>query len=439
LLGLALAAWPALAGCRPDPYGAVGAPRLAPTAPTAKELLLWHADAGPGERVFARELGPRFAESRAGLALAALAHGDPDDLLRRAGQAAAGGVGPDVLQVPGEWLPEAVGGKLVRPLPADEAARLLAPDGWAPQLTESARYEGAWYGVPAAGWFQQPFFNDELLRNAGLVQTGRTTPPSTWAEYADVSKRVAAPEERWGALLPSHRGDEELFLHVYQHVHAAGGELPRPRAGRIGLDTVQLRSALEFLLDLVRSRGALPLERPAFQVAEQGRAGLWWASSQWPRTQAAVGSKLRIGATLVPSATPGGGRGAILRSRHWCLGEHGTSRDDGLELLRFLAGEDASHGYCASLWLPPAKPVNAEKPPYRPAAGTPTPFASLWPAVLEQLNRPDNLPLVTFPGYRPLAGRVAGEFALALAAKKPIGTALSEGEAGADELLRQLG
>ncbi|HEY3078402.1 MAG TPA: extracellular solute-binding protein [Chloroflexota bacterium] len=437
VLGLALAAWPALAGCRVDPYEVAGAPRLAPTAPAGRELLLWHADAGPGERVFARELGPRFAEERNGLVLTALAHGDPDDLLRRAGQAEAGGVGPDVIQVPGEWMTEAAEGKLVRPLLDDEAARLLAPDVWAPKLTEAARYQGSWYGVPAAGWFRQPFFNDELLRNAGLVQTGRTTPPSTWAEYADVCKRVAAPEDRWGAALPSQRGDEELFLHVYQHVHAAGGELPRPRAGRIGLDTPQLRSALEFLLDLVRSRGALPLDRPPFPVAELGRAGLWWASSQWSRTQAAVGSTLRLGAALVPSAAPGGGRGVILRSRHWCLGRHGASRDDGLDLLRFLAGEDVSHAYCASLWLPPAKPNNAEKPPYRPAAGTPTPFATLWPAILEQLGQPDNLPLVTYPVYRALAGRIAGEFVLALTGKKPIATALSEGEAGANELLRQ--
>ena len=436
LLGLALTAWPALAGCRADPYQALGAPRLAPSATADRELLLWHADAGPGERLFARELGPRFTDQRPGLALAPLAHGDPDDLLRRAGQAAAGGVGPDVLQVPGEWLPEAAAARLLRPLP-DDAARLLAPDAWAPKLTESGRHDGVWYGLPAAPWFQQPFFNDELLRNAGLVRSGRTTPPSNWAEYADVSKRVAAPEERWGAVLPSQRGDEGLFLHVYQHVLAAGGELPRPRAGRIALDTPPLRSALDFLLDLLRARGALPLDRPPSPVAAQGRAGLWWASSQWPMGQVAVGSELRIAATLAPSAAPGGRRGVLLRSRLWCLGAYGPSRDEAVELLRFLASDDASHSYCASLWLPPAKPANAEKPPYRPAAGTPTPFASLWPPVLEQLGQPDNTPLLTFPGYRPLAGRVAGEFVLVLTGKKPIGTALAEGEAGANDLLRQ--
>ena len=48
---------------------------------------------------------------------------------------------------------------------------------------------------------------------------------------------VARPEERWGSLLPSQGGDEELYLHVVQHVHTAGGEPPRREGTQLGLDT----------------------------------------------------------------------------------------------------------------------------------------------------------------------------------------------------------
>lgn len=385
-----------------------------------KELLLWHADAVAGERVV-RGVVAGFSTP-----VAALAHGDPDDLLRRAMQAAAGGVGPEVLQLPGEWLPEAVGGKVVTPLPSG----LVKDDEWAGGLAESGRWDGQSYGVPAAPIFAQPFYNDELLRNAGLIQTARTTPPSTWAEYADVCKRVAAPEDRWGALLPTHRADEELFLHVYQHVRLAGGDLPRPTNGRIKLDTPQLRATLDLLLDLVRNRGALPADRESYRLAETGRAGLWWASSSWLAAQAATGNKLRVGAALAPRAPSGGGRGILLRSRHWCLGAHGRHRDDALDLLGYLATAAASSRYCEGLSLPPARRANVAR-----AIPTATPFAPVWPAILDQLARPDNRPLVTFPGYRPLTGRLAGELMLVLTGKKPLDVAMVEGDAGANDLL----
>jgi ABC-type glycerol-3-phosphate transport system substrate-binding protein len=420
LLRLAVAG-PLLAACRADPHALIGAPAAAPTMVTGtKELLLWHADAVPGERVMRDVLGGFSAR------VVALAHGDPDDLLRRARQAAAGGVGPEVLQLPGEWLPDALGGKVALPLPGG----FLQEDEWTGGLVESGRWAGESFGVPAAPHFEQPFYNDELLRNAGLVQAARTTPPSNWAEYADVCKRVAAPEERWGALLPTHRADEELFRHVYQHVHLAGGDLPRPTNGRIKLDTPQLRQAIEHLTDLMRNRGALPADRESYRLAETGRAGLWWAGSQWLAGQAAMGNKIRVGATLAPRAPTDNGRGVLLRSRHWCLGAHGTHRDEALELLRYLATDDASRRYCEGLSLPPARRANVPK-----AVPTATPFAPVWPAILEQLAQPENRPLVTFPGYRQVAGRLAGELMLVLTGKKPLDVALVEGEAGANELL----
>jgi ABC-type glycerol-3-phosphate transport system substrate-binding protein len=239
-----------------------------PGTPPRRRLSLWHADAVPGERVMARELLPPFAQARA-LEVDQLPHGDLDDLVRRVTRASAGGVGPDALQAPGEWLPDLVAGRLLRPVDPGPAA------GWSPGLAETAAWQGQSWGVPAAPYFRQPFYNELLLRDAGLFNQGRTTPPTTWAEFADVSKRVARPDERWGSLLPSHDGDEELYLHVLQHLHGAGGEPPRREGTRVRLDTPPLREAVGYLLDLIQKSGALPLDRPPFRLAETGRAGLW--------------------------------------------------------------------------------------------------------------------------------------------------------------------
>jgi ABC-type glycerol-3-phosphate transport system substrate-binding protein len=403
----------------PTPLGA--APR--------RRISVWHADAVPGERVLARGLLPPFASAR-GVEVDQLPHGDLDDLVRRVGQASAGGVGPDVYQAPGEWLPDLSAGRLLLPVDPGPAS------GWSPGLVETATWQGQTLGVPAWPMFRQPYYNELLLRDAGLFNQGRTTPPTTWAEFADVSKRVARPDERWGSLLPSHGGDEELYLHVLQHVHTAGGDLPRREGARVRLDTPPMRDALAYLLDLVQRSGALPLDRPPFRLAETGRVGLWWAESAWLGSQAAVGATLRVGATPVPRGVRGG---ALLRGRHWCLGGLGGARDDAAALLSYLAEDDPSHQYCAALSRPPARRANWGRPAYTEPSDRTRPWEpGVWRAVVEQLGAADNLPLVTFPGYRQVAGRAGGELQLVLQGKKPLAAALAEGEAGVAELLAKL-
>jgi ABC-type glycerol-3-phosphate transport system substrate-binding protein len=287
--------------------------------------------------------------------------------------------------------------------------------------------------VPAWPLFRQPYYNELLLRDAGLFSQGRTTPPTTLAEFADVSKRVARPDERWGSLLPSQAADEELYLHVLQHVHAAGGEPPRRDGTRVRLDTPPMREALGYLLDLVQKSGALPLDRPPFRLAETGRAGLWWADSSWLGDQAAVGATLRVGAAPAPRGARGG---AIVRGRHWCLGGLGGAREEASALLAYLAEDEASHRYCAGLSLPPARRANWARPAYTEVADRTRPWEpSVWRATIEQLGSAENLPLVTFARYREVAGRVAGEMQLVLLGKKPIANALAEGEAAVAELL----
>jgi ABC-type glycerol-3-phosphate transport system substrate-binding protein len=424
-------ALPLLAAC--DARGLYGVGRPTATAvgaPAKRSVLLWHGDAVNGERVWARELGPRLAVQLPDVHVEPLAYGDSAELLRRVTNAAAGGVGPDLLQLPGEWLPEAVSGKLIAPLPR-QLETLLDPKDWTPKTTESSRWTGASYGLPAAVLLRQPYYNDELLRNAGLIDAGRTTPPSSWAEFADVSKRVAAPEDRWGSQLPSSRADETLYQHVLQHVYTAGGDLPRREGNRVALDSPAMREALQYLLDLIQKNGALPLDKQPdkvwAQLAQLGKVGLWWGTSGWLGDAAATGLTLRIGAAPVPKNRRGG---ALVRALHWCLGANATRPDAAADVLARLVDDETSHRYCAAMSLPPIRRANWTRPLYTQSAGT------VWPAVLDQLNNADNVAPVGFPGYRTTAARFAGEIVLVLNGKKPIPTALAEGEAGVAELLK---
>lgn len=419
---------------------------MAPPTPTAvgrRPLRVWHYGAVAGDQAFARVITPGFVRSHPMIDLQPLGHGDPEDLLFRARQAVAGGVGPDVLQLPGEWIPDAAAQRLIQPLPP-EAARMLDAEGWTRGLVETSHWQGAPYGIPAALWFRQPFFDDALLRNAGLFDAGRTTTPSTWAEYGDVSRRVAAPDDRWGSMMPSYQSDEDLFLHVYQYVHTAGGELPRRDGDRVMLDTPALRASLQFQHALIQQKAALPFDRPPFRLAAQGKVGIWWATPNWLRDASVVGFTRNIGATHVPRNQRGG---ALLRSHHWCLSGSttGASRDDVVPLLGYLADDEVSYAYSRALFLPPARSANVARLPYpldvpeKEAAVVARNSDDIWSAVVAQIDSPDNAAVVTFPGYRTVAARAAGEFVLVLTGRKPIDAALSEGEAGIVELLRQEG
>jgi ABC-type glycerol-3-phosphate transport system substrate-binding protein len=199
------------------------------------------------------------------------------------------------------------------------------------------------------------------------------------------------------------------------------------------LDSPALREALAYLVDLVQKNGALPLDRPPFRLPETGRAGLWWASAAFLGDQAEVGATLRIGATPVPRNRRGG---AILRGRHWVLGAATGARDEAAALLEYVSGDEASHRYCSGLWLPPARRANWAQPFYTRASDRTRPWEpGVWRAVIEQLGNPENLPLTTFPRYREVAGRVAGELQLVLLGKKQILAAIAEGEAGVAEIL----
>ena len=412
-------------------------PPATPTGTRRATISVWHADAIPGERVFARELIGRYAALRPSIEILQLPHGDPDSLYRRALQGAAGGVGPDVLQVPGEWIPEAYVRKVIQTLDTT-SAQLADAAVWTPNTVESGMWQGQRLGLPAAARLRVLFFNEELLRNAGLLDAGRTTPPSTWAELADVSRRIAVPpggsagpEGRWGLVLPSQQADEELYRHVVQFALTAGGDQPRREGTRVAFDAPPMREALQFLQDLIQKNGALPLDRPPFRLPETGRASLWWAESTWLGDQSAVGATLRVGATLVPRQRRAG---ALVSTRHWCMGAQTTAKDEASGLIGFLATDAASHTYCSALSLPPVRRANWGLAPY---SGTKISYeGGVWRTIIGQLGQPDNQPSLGFPGYRTAAARIAGEMVLVLQGQKVIAAAMTEGEAGVSELLR---
>jgi maltose-binding protein MalE len=416
-----------------EPRRLYGFPTATPLGtPPARSVRLWLGDATHGERVMTRQVLPLVSARMPGIDIAAIHHSSAEDLVRVAVSAYAGGVGPDVLSLPGEWLGEPAVRRLVAPLPPELAA-LGEPTAWLPRLVESGRWAGVALGLPAAPIVRQPFFNDTLLRDVGLISLGRTTPPSTWAEFADVSQRVARPEDRWGSLLPSRQADADLYLHVMQHVLTAGGDLPVRVGDRVAYDTPAAREALAFLQDLQQSRGALPLDRPPYRQAEEGRIGLWWTTSRWIGERVTVGNEIRAGATLVPRGKRGG---AIVRARHWCIGARSSEPDLAVTLLGSLIGDEVSHRYCAGLSLPPVRRANAGRAEYtRPGDGV---TGQLWRAVLAQLGHDDNVAYLGFPGIRAATARMAGEFLLVLSGKKPIPDALGEGEGGVGELLQKI-
>lgn len=182
-----------------------------------------------------------------------------------------------------------------------------------PGPLNSAVYKGRTYGVPNNSNALGLFYNQNLLRQAGI-----TAPPQTWAQLRDYAKRLTSGD-RFGYCF-SAVGNEEGTFQFLPYLWSAGGDLQT-----IG-DAASVR-ALDFLNTLVNvdrsvskaavgwtqgdvynqftaGKCAIMANGPWFidglrTLEREKKVGFAWATAPYPRDRASVsilgGENLAIG------------------------------------------------------------------------------------------------------------------------------------------------
>jgi len=118
---------------------------------------------------------------------------------------------------------------------------------------EAGKYKGGQYGYPKVVPCPILFYNKDLLREAGVIET-----PKNWDELVEVSKKITkdidgdGEIDRWGFELTLT--DEDVSLWWVQFQYQAGCDVMEeiaPDEYRMCIDTPESRRATQFMVDLI--------------------------------------------------------------------------------------------------------------------------------------------------------------------------------------------
>ncbi|KAA6475181.1 ABC transporter substrate-binding protein [Bacillus swezeyi] len=109
----------------------------------------------------------------------------------------------------------------------------------------SALYENKYYGIPFASNALALFYNNDLLKNAGVSE-----PPKTWSELKEAAKKASQGHTK-GFAMSAVKSEEGAFQ-FYPFLLSSGADLN-------SLQSKEAVSSLQFLADLVKE-GAMSKE-----------------------------------------------------------------------------------------------------------------------------------------------------------------------------------
>ena len=327
----------------------------------------------------------------------------------------------DVFVVDVVWVPEfARAGwiaDLSAELPPERVRRELLPGAAEAVIVDGRTYAMPWYldvGV--------------LYRRADLVPE----PPSTFEELALAALAARAAGAVEHGYVWQGRQYEGLVCNAYEAIWGFGGR--SIEAGRLALDSVEARAALDFLRGLI-TRGASPpsvtsyAEEESRRVFQEGRAAFMrnWPYA-WNEAQR-EGSPVRGKVGLSPLPTAGGEPGyGALGGYQLALNAHAPAwrREAALGLIAHLTSLAANTTMALAYGRSPPRRAAYDDP--RLAAEAPL-LARLLPMLERARPRP-----VT-PYYPMISDVLQGELSAAVSGVRPAAHALRRAQALVDHLM----
>jgi multiple sugar transport system substrate-binding protein len=153
----------------------------------------------------------------------------------------------DVLWVSDSWLPEwAEAGWLA---PVDKYKQLTAYNAEAEDFsTDSMMYEGKQYGLTYYTDYMGFLYNEEMLQKAGF-----SAPPKTWAEVADMSRKIKAQGLSEYPFMVSMAQESWLIEFMSAMVFSSGGRFTGDKNEAVMQDPKRgAVPALQWLVDAVQ-------------------------------------------------------------------------------------------------------------------------------------------------------------------------------------------
>lgn len=169
------------------------------------------------------------------------------------------GGAPDVFILHASRLPEYTDSEAISAVDDLVKAGGLSKSDFAPRSWEAARWKHRQYAIPLDCHPIGLYYNAELFRRAGIVDSaGRPRPPTNLAEFISAAKKLTRDTngdgrpDQWGFVFTWLRTNAHTFLAQYE-----SGWL-RPDCRRSDLDSRRARQALDLMRELIYKHKICP-------------------------------------------------------------------------------------------------------------------------------------------------------------------------------------
>lgn len=169
------------------------------------------------------------------------------------------GGAPDVFVLHASRLPEYAASEAVSPMDDLVARGELAESDFAPRSWAAASWKGKQCAIPLDCHPIGLYYNRELFRKAGIVDSaGRPQPPTNLAEFIDAAKKLTRDTNGDGR--PDQWGFVYTWLRTNAHTFLAQNESGwlRPDCRRSDLDSGKSREAFEIMSSLIYKHKVCP-------------------------------------------------------------------------------------------------------------------------------------------------------------------------------------
>ncbi len=278
---------------------------------------------------------------------------------QKVASAVPAGQGPDVVNLFYGWVPLYVGSGFLQPLPADAFPATEIERDFVPMIKNS-KFDGKYWALPTAVRSLALFYNDDMLRAAGIAR-----PPVTWDEFITAAQRMTVRDAA-GRITTEGFGvspdgqDHQLIREV---LFRQWGTAPYSADGkRVTYNTQAGADALKWYTDLITREkvGVIAFfpggngYRDAFMA---GRAGMI-VDGSFAIASIRNGTKAKWGVVELPRRSIGGQPSNF--GSYWVHGltarATGPKRDAAIKWLKFLTSEPVQR-----MWLDAVGELPASK------------------------------------------------------------------------------
>ncbi len=278
---------------------------------------------------------------------------------QKVASAAPAGQGPDVVNLFYGWLPLYVSSGFLQPLPADAFPATAIERDFVPMIKNS-KYDGKYWALPTAVRSLALFYNDDMLRAAGIARA-----PVTWEEFATAAERMTVRDSTGritteGFGVAPNGQDHQLIREV---LFRQWGAAPYSADGkRVTYNTQAGADALKWYTDLITRAKVgqidfIPGDNGYRNAFVSGRAGMI-VDGSFAIGSIRGGMKANWGVVQLPRRTLGGE--AANFGSYWVHGltarAQGPRRDAAIKWLKFITSEPVQQ-----MWLQAVGELPASK------------------------------------------------------------------------------